>query len=317
MTAPVPTGAASHLWGSTANESYVGDVAVAVADAVVEQPEAAIGAIDVEPGVRAHGRSGPAPRSGSTRPVLTSPAQPTTATGVRPAATSSSSARLEQVEVDAAGAVERDGAQVAAAHAQHAQRAADDVVRLGAGVDARLRRAPRCRRATGRRPSRSPACCRAAPMPTRLAVEPPDGEGADEGAGKPSSSTSQRTATASTRLPGVRPPALRRGDRLGAGRRRCRWSSASSSPSRRSPGGRRAGRAATISSRSRARTARGRCRAGERLVERAQPGRAAGGRVGALEPQELLEAGEDGGEGLGQVVGEGRVGATARRRRAT
>ena len=40
---------------------------------------------------------------------------------------------------------------------------------------------------------------------------------------------------------------------------------------------------------------------GEGLVQRGEPGGAAGGWVPALEPQELLEGGEDGGEGRGQV----------------
>ena len=100
-------------------------------------------------------------------------------------------------------AVQRDLAQAAPAQPQHADRAADHVVGLGGAVDARLDHARLCRPATGCRPSRSPACWRAAPMPTRFAVEPPEVNVPTEDAGKPSSSMSQRIARSSTKLPAV------------------------------------------------------------------------------------------------------------------
>ena len=67
---------------------------------------------------------------GSTRPRLTSPAQPTTATCVRPAASVLVERGLEAIEVDRAVPVERDLAQAASAEAEDAERAADDVMRL-------------------------------------------------------------------------------------------------------------------------------------------------------------------------------------------
>ena len=55
----------------------------------------------------------------------------------------------------------------------------------------------------GRRPSRSPAACRAAPSPTRLAVEPPDVNVPTKLFGNPSRSMSQRIARSSTKFAGV------------------------------------------------------------------------------------------------------------------
>ncbi len=55
----------------------------------------------------------------------------------------------------------------------------------------------------GRRPSRSPAACRAAPSPTRFAVEPPDVNVPTKLFGNPSRSMSQRIARSSTKFAGV------------------------------------------------------------------------------------------------------------------
>ena len=55
----------------------------------------------------------------------------------------------------------------------------------------------------GCRPSRSPACWRAAPRPIRLAVEPPARNVPAKPAGKPSRAISQRIARSSTKLPAV------------------------------------------------------------------------------------------------------------------
>ena len=67
----------------------------------------------------------------------------------------------------------------------------------------------------GRRPSRSPAACRAAPSPTRLAVEPPDVNVPTKLAGNPSRSMSQRIARSSTRFAGVAQPLRHRLDEVG------------------------------------------------------------------------------------------------------
>ena len=55
----------------------------------------------------------------------------------------------------------------------------------------------------GRRPSRSPAACRAAPRPIRLAVEPPAVKVPTKPVGKPRRSMSQRIARSSTKFAGV------------------------------------------------------------------------------------------------------------------
>ena len=132
--------------------------------------------------------------------MLTSPAQPTMATCVRPAAASSSSAAC--------------------------RRPTSMVPCRSRGTWRRLRRprprTPRARPTTwcvsveqytrgsnipplpsreGCRPRRSPACCRAAPSPIRLAVDPPAVKVPAKPAGNPSNSISQRIARSSAKLP--------------------------------------------------------------------------------------------------------------------
>ncbi len=86
----------------------------------------------------------------------------------------------------------------------------------------------------GCRPSRSPAACRAAPRPIRLAVEPPAVKVPTKPVGKPRRSMSQRIARSSTKFAGV---AHQRCGEATAWTRSAPWS-----PSRRSPDDRSGGR---------------------------------------------------------------------------
>ena len=138
--------------------------------------------------------------NGSTSPVLTSPALPTTAMGVQPAVMSASMARSREAT---STRPERSSPIVCrfrrpSPRTPSARWTTWWVALLAYTRGSGMSATPS---SEGRRPSRSPACCRAAPMPARLAVEPPAVRLAVNWSGNPSSSTSQRQATLSTRLP--------------------------------------------------------------------------------------------------------------------
>ena len=271
------------------------DVAVEVAHPRVEQPEAAVRAVHVEPGLplasdpgelrqrvdgagvhvagAAHDRDG----GPSGRGVLVE----------RP---------LEEVEVDPPVAVDRDGAEVGPAHPEHAERPADDVVGLRAGVDARLREAgDAVDRGAQAQPFAGglPRGAQADQVGGRAAR----GEGPDE-AGREAQQVDEpahRQVVDEVRR--RRPPALRRGDRLDevgdrADRRRSRGHPAAEA---RVPDPEAGGD--DLAAQERQGPLGPDPSVGERLVQRQEPRGAARGRVATLEPQELLERGEDGGEG--------------------
>ena len=172
MATPVPTGAAIHLWGSIANESYVADVAVAAAHARVEHAPAAVRAVDVEPDAALAGDPA-SPGSGS----MTS--------GVHVAGAAHDGHRRpprREVLVDGRAAGGGRGRSVPAPSSGIVRRLPRPIPSTPSARPTtwcvsgwRRRAAPGALDAVceGRRPRRSPACCRAAPMPTRLAVEPP------------------------------------------------------------------------------------------------------------------------------------------------
>ena len=156
-------------------------------------------------------------------------------------------------------------------------------------------------------PSFSAACCRAAPMPTRLAVEPPDVKVPTYEAGKPSSSSSQRTAMESRWLPGW----IHQRCGLATAWARCAavamvegavvtqpvkpgW------PVRRPRG--------MTTSRSVSRTASAPTpTSGSGSSRAGQPGRAWHGSIRPLEAVERLQRRQQRGDGLGQRVGAGHV----------
>ena len=194
-----PDGRGQPLVGVHRERVVLADIAVSLPDPLVEQAKAAVRAVDMEPGVPVVGDACQL-TSGSTSPVFTSPALPTTATGVQPAAISASMAP------PAPPTSMRPVASSAMAHRFRRPSPSTPSARCttwwvavlaytrGSGMAATPS-------SEGRSPRRSPACCRAAPMPARLAVDPPAVKLPANVGGKPRSSTSQRPATVSTRLP--------------------------------------------------------------------------------------------------------------------
>ena len=217
---------------------------------------------------------------------------------------------LQSIEVDGAVPIERNFAQAAAAQAQHAQRPADDVMRLGRAVDGgfdqpvvAVARGMQSEPLSGMLPRSAEAdqvCGRAA-----------GGERSGKARGKAQQSDQPAHREVVDEVAGRGPPSLRDrnglcqvGGRGNVGRHRRHPAAEARVAGSKAVGDHQVRQLGENGISSDARD-------GKRPVERGPPVRTRSRRVGPFEPHEALQRREHGGDGAAQVIGGGAVAAGA------